>query len=299
MFSRIYYYIQRTFGVSTSEARGVFILFLIILVSLITPFALRQFTFDSTQSPLEQQRLDSLVAVMKASFYTPSDTILFRFDPNRISEYSLVLLKFEPRVAKRLVHYREKGGRFHYKEALYKIYGISSGNIHRVYDYISLPDSASYSRHSDKMPNAEGMPRQNPAPKVQLLDINKAKPEDLLPIYGIGQVLATRIVKYRNLLGGFVNKDQFREVYGLGDDALENLRKATFISPGFSPKKIQVNRAGFGDLLRHPYISKALAKEIDTFRKRDGDLKTADALYGFKTADKREIEKLLPYLDFE
>ena len=292
MFSRIYYYIQRTFGVSTSEARGVFILFLIILASLITPFVLRQFTVGPAQSPMEQQRLDSLVAVMKASFYTPSDTILFRFDPNRISEDSLVLLKFQPTVAKRLVHYREKGGKFRYKEALHKIYGISSSNIHRVYDYISLPDSASYFRHSYKMP-------KNPAPKVQLLDINKAKPEDLLPIYGIGQVLATRIVKYRNLLGGFVNKDQFQEVYGLGDDALENLRKATFISPGFSPQKIQVNRAGFGDLLRHPYISKALAKEIDNFRKRDGDLKTAEALYGFKTADKREIEKLLPYLDFE
>jgi len=46
-------------------------------------------------------------------------------------------------------------------------------------------------------------------------DLNLAKADDLLPIYGIGPVLSQRIIKYRDALGGFKQESQLYKVYGL------------------------------------------------------------------------------------
>src|SRR5690606_40943919 len=50
---------------------------------------------------------------------------------------------------------------------------------------------------------------------VLALDINRCTAGELVALPGIGPVLAERIIKYRNLLGGFVDKWQLVEVYGL------------------------------------------------------------------------------------
>ncbi len=288
MFSRIYYRIQQFFGVSKSEARGIILLFVVISISLLAPVVIWQISFGSQPEITEQRQLDSLMALMKSSFYTPSDSLLFEFDPNYISEDSLIMLNFQPSVARRIIHYRDKGGKFRYKEALYKIYGISSINIFRVYDYILLPDSATYFQRIHRQSTGKFKP----------FDINRAVEQDLLPIRGIGHVFASRIIKYRNLLGGYASKEQYAEVYQLDDETIARLKKATFIRNDFSPRKIRVNHADFDDLWRHPYISKTLAKEIDTFRKHEGTITDVTTLYKFEKADSSIIEKLEPYLDF-
>ena len=115
----------------------------------------------------------------------------------------------------------------------------------------------------------------------------------------IGNVLAARIVKYRDLLGGFVNKNQLREVYGLQDIALGNLKSATFISSGFKPRLLKINRDSLEMLQNHPYISDKLAEDILRFREINSTIESEKVLANFISIDKSKFEKLILYLDFQ
>lgn len=56
---------------------------------------------------------------------------------------------------------------------------------------------------------------QLPIPATHQSNLNTASASDLLPIHGIGPVLSKRIIKYRDAIGGYTNKDQLYKVYGL------------------------------------------------------------------------------------
>ena len=51
-----------------------------------------------------------------------------------------------------------------------------------------------------------------------MIELNSADSARLTELKCIGASLARRIVNYRNRLGGFINKDQLKEVYGMDDD---------------------------------------------------------------------------------
>ena len=48
-----------------------------------------------------------------------------------------------------------------------------------------------------------------------VVEINTADSAELMRLNGIGASFSRRIVKYRNLLGGFISKEQLLEVYGM------------------------------------------------------------------------------------
>ncbi|MBB4940806.1 competence protein ComEA [Streptosporangium album] len=54
-------------------------------------------------------------------------------------------------------------------------------------------------------------------PATVVLDLNAATPQQLEQLPGVGEVLARRIVEYRDSHGGFRAVEQLREVSGIGD----------------------------------------------------------------------------------
>ncbi len=56
------------------------------------------------------------------------------------------------------------------------------------------------------------------------LDLNRAGPEELMALPGIGEKLAQRVVAYRQSRGGFRNVDELRKVRGIGEKRMERLR---------------------------------------------------------------------------
>ena len=56
-----------------------------------------------------------------------------------------------------------------------------------------------------------------------LVDLNSADTTELQKVRGIGPVLSKRIVKYRKLIGGFTDKSQLRQVYGLSPENYEQI----------------------------------------------------------------------------
>ena len=59
---------------------------------------------------------------------------------------------------------------------------------------------------------------------VPYVDINTADSEALCTLPGVGEVLAERIVAYRNEHGAFKSVDELENVSGIGESKLEEIR---------------------------------------------------------------------------
>jgi len=115
----------------------------------------------------------------------------------------------------------------------------------------------------------------------------------------IGDVLALRIVKYRDVLGGYISKEQVEEVYDLTNPALTNLTSSIYIAKDFRPDLIKVNQVSMEELESHPYISSKVAEDIMRFREINNKIESEKVLENFKSVDKSNFKKLILYLDFQ
>ena len=98
------------------------------------------------------------------------------------------------------------------------------------------------------------------------VDINIATCQEIVKI-GIREVIAKRITKYRDSLGGFVNTKQLREVYDISKKELNLLSKHATIDHSFTPKKISISPENFKRLSHHPYLDDKRTKNLLSFVK--------------------------------
>ncbi|REG83374.1 ComEA family DNA-binding protein [Algoriphagus antarcticus] len=115
---------------------------------------------------------------------------------------------------------------------------------------------------------------------------------------GIGQSTASRIVKFRENIGGLHSKSQLSEVYGLKPETIEAIWEYFDFSPGIF-KKVKINQAEVEELAKHPYFSYAEAKVLVAYRKQHGLFQSSDDFLKIKIFKKEWIDKISPYLDFQ
>ncbi len=128
-----------------------------------------------------------------------------------------------------------------------------------------------------------------------ILDLNQADTTALKQLKGIGSSYAKRIVKYRELLGGFVKLEQLNEVYGLQPETYEMIAPHLKIKEGFQPQQININEAEFKALVRHPYIEYELAKSIANAR-RGRPFESTKELLALLEVGEALYAKLSPYI---
>ena len=131
--------------------------------------------------------------------------------------------------------------------------------------------------------------------EIIIQDLNVATADALQIVKGIGPAYAERILKYRDLLGGFTGSDQLSEVYGLKPETIERLLNHFQIQS--KAIAIPINSDSIKHLARHPYISYDLARIIINYRKEHGDIQTADDLKKIKAIDEHTFLRLRPYLE--
>lgn len=107
---------------------------------------------------------------------------------------------------------------------------------------------------------------------IPILDINVADSTVLVELPQIGVVMASRIQRYRERLGGFVSLDQLYEVRGM-DSARYATINPYIVLENKEIRIIDVNRDAFKALLRHPYLEYEQVKAIVNHRERKGFIK--------------------------
>ena len=128
------------------------------------------------------------------------------------------------------------------------------------------------------------------------IEINSADSLDLMSLRGIGYVYAKRIINYRKLLGGYCQKEQLLEVWGM-DTARYNMIKSYIEVNRDSIHKININKVSFKKLIKHPYIKFEIAKAISDYKNVHGDFKVISDMRKCSLINDSIFRKLSPYID--
>ena len=244
------------------------------------------------------------VAIFKASLKDiPSKTYnyetgfpekkLTAFNPNIIDSAGFVALGIRPKVAQNIIKYRAKGGKFKTPEDFSKIYGISESQYNELYPYIVIPPENTKTQQAKTTPTKREFERP-----ILIVELNTADTIDLKKLRGIGSVFANRIVTYRDKLGGFVDIEQLKEIYGFTPEKFDEI--ADFVTADASKiTKIAVNKATVEELRTHPYLNYQASKAIYEQRKNLKKLISRNDLENLPNLPKETLEKILPYLSFE
>lgn len=223
---------------------------------------------------------------------------LFRFDPNTASPDQLTQLGLRDRTVQILTNYRNKGGKFRKADDLQKIYGLRPEEFERLKPFIVIEsaqdqNSFQYTKH-ENAPYAE-TPRKEFRRKVVVIDINMADTTAFQSLYGIGSKLASRIVNFRNKLGGFYSIEQVGETYGMPDSTFQKIKSYLRLGDA-GIRKMNINTASYEELNAHPYISSKLAYLIMKHRKENGNFNDLDPLKDLVSQTNDSFEKVVNYL---
>lgn len=206
----------------------------------------------------------------------------FPFDPNTLSADGFAEMGLNEKASNSIINYRNSGGVFKTKEDLKKIYNLPKEDYVALEPFIQLPD------------HIEITTTEIAAPPLQI-EINQADTLDLQQIAGIGPSFARRIVKYRNMLGGYYKVEQLMEVYGM-DSLLYSQISKHLVFDQNSLKKINISKATIKELIKHPYIEFYLAKSIITFREKEGQIKSLEEIRNVRLMYDELFNKISPYI---
>ncbi|MDM8159397.1 helix-hairpin-helix domain-containing protein [Labilibaculum sp. K2S] len=211
---------------------------------------------------------------------TKKEYHLFSFDPNVISLKEWNRLGVDKRTSIRIKNYLAAGGCFRQATDLKKIYDFDSVKLAELLPYVKIVVKANSEMSLQKI----------------LVQLNSSDTTQLKQLPGIGSVLSARIVKYRDLLGGFASKDQLLEVYGISEEKLIRIESSICVD-SISIRKLIINSFDALRLRKHPYINQRIAKDIIRYRERNGNFTSVSQLQTHKLVPDSIFLKLVPYLE--
>jgi len=217
--------------------------------------------------------------------YTVGD--LFEFDPNNLPESGWRKLGLNEKTSKTITNYTGKGGKFRSAEDLQKIWGMPEGFFERVRPYVRIEISD---------PKPERKEYVKTAGKTISIDINNSDTSQWIELPGIGSKLASRIINFREKLGGFYSVEQVKETFGLQDSVFQKIKP--FLQIRGDVKKININTATKDQLKTHPYIKWNLANAIVEYRNQHGNFQSINELKKVSLITEEVAVKLQSYLEF-
>ena len=129
-----------------------------------------------------------------------------------------------------------------------------------------------------------------------IIALNTTDSTELLMLNGIGHVLSSRIIKYRDKLGGFHNMNQLLEVYGVKAALVSNImNKISFEGP---LKKIDLNYITVDSLVQHPYFDYSTANIFINYRNHHGPYKGLDDVKKIIAIKQYWLDEVAPYFSY-
>lgn len=319
MVNKLRQLIRNYFAFSRVQTNGFIVLVPLMVIVLFLP-GIYVNVFSKEYNPYEEdvRMMDSLIAVWnevvvlesKVPEAAPDPKIELKpFNPNEAHVAELQALGIPAFLSRRIENYRSNGGQFRVKADLSRIYDFPDSLYQVLESYIELPDkierkkSFKTRKPDGRRDSASGKPyntyakREKVQPKLWI-DLSKADTTELMKLRGIGPSFSKRIVKYRNLLGGFVAKDQLKEVYGLSDSLYMSLQDQLYVGQVDSVATININIANYDALKKHPYISYKVARAILKSRSKIGKFRSLQDLMVVEGVDPVSISRLSPYITY-
>jgi competence protein ComEA len=285
-------YIKNYLSITKKEWNGMVVVIILMVLVLAAPYVYQANRKDNT---INFNAFDKAAAMLnKAETGLPDDESpadnkklvnapLFSFNPNNLPLADWERLGLSAHQAQVIKNYEAKGGKFYSKADVKKMYSVTDADYKRLESYINLPVSDHYTKKA-----AQGV----------VIEINTADSAKLTMIHGIGPSFARRIVRYRDRIGGFYNKEQLKEVFGVDDAKYAEIKNEVAVD-GKQVTKLNVNTATFDQLRRFPYLSFKQMNAILEYRNQHGDYESLADMKNIAILDDGILRKIGPYLVFK
>ncbi len=293
--------VNEFFVFTNREKKGIIILLCLILLLITADVLLPLFyptkKYDFTKW---EKQIDEYLALQE-KVSQPVLNEMINIDPNQTDSEHLVQIGVPGKVAGNWEKYLKKGGRFRNKEDIQKIYGMTPELFNGIKMFIAISSDPGRIKRVSSTPDSGGKvnflaERKILGERIYIpVDLNEADSARLENLPGIGPILASRIVRFRKILGGFHSLDQIHEVYGLRPENYLAASPYLFVEKeGYT--KFNINFSTLAELGHHPYIGFRTAHRILDLRDRKGKFTAADELLSVMGED--SLRKLVPYLVF-
>ena len=229
-------------------------------------------------------------------FQPPRTVRLTTFDPNITDSVGFLDLGLPAWMAKNILKYRNKGGKFRRAEDFRKVYGLTQEQYEMLLPYIYI---ATFAKPKDTLRLYTRKIEEDTLNFFKyaagtVVELNSADTTELKKIPGIGSGIARMITGYRNRLGGFYDIAQLKEIHL----DVEKLRPWFNVATG-NTRRLNINRTGIERLKAHPYINFYQAKIIVEYRKKKGILKSLKQLSLYEEFTPQDLERISHYICFE
>jgi DNA uptake protein ComE-like DNA-binding protein len=165
----------------------------------------------------------------------------------------------------------------------------------------SLENMAGNSRYKKYHLSSAGLgndssSRYKPYPKDDFrIELNSADTFALQRLRGIGPSFARRIVKYRERLGGYIDKSQLLEIWGMDTVKYNSIKEHLVVNPD-SVHPLNLNTVTFKQLLAHPYFPYVITRAIMIYRKDHKMFKSVEELRNISIISESVLNKIRAYL---
>ncbi|MBD1364200.1 helix-hairpin-helix domain-containing protein [Mucilaginibacter sp. ZT4R22] len=270
-------------SLTKKEWNGMLVLVILIIAVLAAPYVYQWYhkdntinakEFDTALAQLNKANPGGARAYSNPASQKPPTRTLFKFNPNNLPAAQWKLLGLSDKQISILKNYEAKGGRFYKSADLKKIYGITDADYKALEPYIDLPETEV---------------------KHLLVELNTADSAKLTSLDGIGPAFAKRIIYYRERLGGFINKEQLTEVYGLDELKYAEIKDQLKVDAS-RIRKIDINTISFDKLRLMPYLDYKQVNAIIEYRNQHGNFTSVADLKNIAILNNQILQKITPYL---
>lgn len=290
---------------SSRERSGIIVLSILLILSLIVSYLLPQIIIEPVHEEEYKAAISEFQKSLKKKERTQKDFSYFAkenahkpsqsfqlsaFDPNTVSKGKLMSMGFNRFQADNVINYRNSGGTFYSNNDFLKLYTIDSTAFKQIKPFIAIKGQ------SNKMAKKQEESFDKGERIITIpIEMNSCTVDELTRKMQLPDDLAERIIKYRKMLGGFVDESQLKEVYGFEVSRIDTNRILLSFNNDHI-KKIDVNNGSFGDFVRHPYIDKYTANAILEYRKFMKTISTLEELENNNVIKTEMVKKIAPYL---
>lgn len=287
------------FKFNKQEQSGIFFLLLVITLLQVLYFYVSIGLFEAGPPQVvfnnEEQ---SVIDALKEGILESRSNTIYPFNPNFITDYKGYVLGMSTDEINRLLHFRSNNNFVNSAEEFQKVTLVSDSLLGALSRYFEFPQWTQ---------NKNGSGFKNSAPEpvissthvantVERKDINSATASDLRAIYGIGDKLSERIIKFRDRLGGFLVDGQLHDVYGLEFDVVQRILERFTVVRKPNVVLIDINNATVEELAELIYIDRNLATRIVKYRESEGIIRSLDELMSIEGFPADRIARIKLYL---
>lgn len=248
--------IKEYFSLTSSERNGLFALCVLALVLLLV-LKLRQYTYEPTlvdlgalqdsvqkyyNSPILEE--DTVSTVFKGVYTnskpsqknpvklkTKKPLVVVEINSANLEELTQIRGVGEF-YAKNIIEVRKRLGGYSKVEQLLNVYGLSQERLDSMLKQIRIDTSLC----------------------VPKLPLNTVDSTQLTELYVLDSYMASRVVRYRERLGGFYDTKQLKEIYNFDEEVYGRIMQRVYFD-SVELRMIDINNVDFKTLMKHPYIS--------------------------------------------